>query len=206
VPQSDQDFQLAQCLCTTDTCGAGMANAAGSVAAAERPITAVALPATVAAGQNVSLNASSSAAACGRTLSSFAWAYVSPSGNPPAIVGVTTSSATVIAPTTGSLTVRVTVTDDLGRTDFADVTVNPNSVSSLAPASAGTTACATPVTSGPTPVTPPPSTPTPTPPRSSGGGGGGGGSLGLITLGLLGALCLAGERRRRHAHISRCNC
>ena len=44
VPVNDQDFQLAQCLCTIDTCGAGMANAAGSVAAAERPIAAVALP------------------------------------------------------------------------------------------------------------------------------------------------------------------
>ena len=49
VPVNDQDFQLAQCLCTTSTCGAGMANAANSVAAADRPIAAVVLPANVAA-------------------------------------------------------------------------------------------------------------------------------------------------------------
>jgi serine protease len=207
VPPSDQDFQLVQCLCTTDTCGAGMANAAGSVAAAERPIAAVALPTTVTAGQNVSLNAAASAAACGRTLASFAWAYVAPPTNPPAIVGASTSTATVIAPTSGSLTVRITVTDDQGRTDFADVAVTSNSATSVAPASAGTAACTVPVVSGPTPVTPPPSTPNPTPdpPRGGGGGGGGGGSLGLLTLFLLGALSLAAGRRR-HARISRCNC
>jgi serine protease len=207
VPAGPQDFQVAQCLCTPDTCGAGMANAAGSVAAAERPIAAIVLPGSVAPGQNVSLNATASAAACGRTLASFAWTYEGTSTNPPAIVGANTSSATVIAPTSGSITVRVTVTDDQGRTDFADVSLAPASATSVAPTSAGTTPCATPVTSGPTPVTPPASTPTPTPdPPRSGGGGGGGGSLGLITLILLGGLCLAGERRRRYARISRCNC
>jgi hypothetical protein len=78
-------------------------------------------------------------------------------------------------------------------------------VTSLAPASAGAAPCATPVTSGPTPgmATPtPPANPTPTPPRR---GGGGGGSLGLITLLLLGVLCLAGERRRS-LRFFRCNC
>jgi serine protease len=205
VPVNDQDFQLVQCLCTIDTCGAGMVNAAGSVAAAERPIAAVALPTVVAAGQNVSLNASVSAAACGRTLTTFAWTVVAPTTNPPSIIGADTSTAVVIAPTAGSITVRVAVTDDQGRTDFADVSVTPNNVTSLAPASAGAAPCATPVTSGPTPgmATPtPPANPTPTPPRR---GGGGGGSLGLITLLLLGVLCLAGERRRS-LRFFRCNC
>ena len=72
VPLNDQDIQLAQCLCTTSTCGAGMANAANSLEAADRPIAAVRLPANVAAGQNVTLNASGSAAACGRTIASYA--------------------------------------------------------------------------------------------------------------------------------------
>jgi len=211
VPANAQDIQLAQCLCTPDTCGAGMANAADSVAAAERPIAAVALPTSVAPGQNVSLNASASAAACGRTLATFAWTVVSPTINPPAIVGANTATATVIAPASGSIVVRIAVTDNLGRTDSATVTVASNQATSLAPANAGATPCAAPVTSGPTPVTPPPATPTPTPPTpsnpsGSGKGGGGGGSLGLITLFLLGVLCLAGELRRRRVRISRCNC
>jgi len=209
VPVNDQDFQLVQCLCTVATCGAGMANAAGSVAAAERPIAAVVLPANVAPGQNVSLNASASAAACGRTLSSFAWSVTAPAVNPPVVGGANTSTATLIAPSSGSITVRVTVTDDLGRTDFADVFIATNSAASVAPASAGVTACAAPVTSGPTPVAPstptPTPAPTPTPSTPRGGGGGGGGSLGLITLVLLGVSWLAGQRRRV-SRISRCNC
>ena len=209
VPENDDDFQLVQCLCTTSTCGAGMANAANSVAAAERPIAAVALPVIVVPGQNLLLNASASAAACGRTLTSFAWSVVEPATDPPTILDANTSNATLIAPSTGSIIVRVTVSDDQGRTDTADVVVGPDRVTSDASPSAGVTACAVPVTSGATPVDPPPPpppppapTPTPTPPRS----GGGGGSIELTTLFLLGALSLLCGCRRRATHISRCIC
>ncbi|HEU4779572.1 MAG TPA: S8 family serine peptidase [Steroidobacteraceae bacterium] len=209
VPVNNQDFQGAQCLCTTSTCGAGMANAALSVAAAERPIAAVALPVNVSAGQNVLLNASASAAACGRTLAIYAWSVVDPSSNPPPIVGASTSIATVIAPAVGSITVRLTVTDDQGRADSADVVVSSNSATSNSPPGAGSTPCAAPVTSGPTPggSTPaPPPTPDPAPPRGGGSSGGGGGSIGLTTLFLLGLLLLARDKRWQASHISRCNC
>jgi hypothetical protein len=183
-----------------------MANAAGSLEAADRPIAAVQLPVNVAAGQNVTLNATGSAAACGRTVASYLWTVVSPATNPPAIAGADTSTATVIAPNSGAITLRLTVTDNLNRVDTADVNVEPNRATSAAPASAGNTPCATAVTSGPTP-TPTSSTPTPpdpTPaPRSSGGGGGG--SLGLTTLFLLVVLCLGRSRRRRVLHYFRCN-
>jgi len=203
VPLNDQDFQLEQCLCTTDTCGAGMANAANSVQAAERPIAAVALPASVSPGQNVSLNAAASAAACGRTVSSFAWAVVSPTSNPPTITTPNSSAASVIAPSTGSITLRLTVTDDLGHTDTADVLVESNRATSTAPASAGTTPCPSPVTSGPTPgtpTTPPPVTPPPTTPSKKGGGG----SIELLTLTLLGMLAGMRLRQRRKARFFRC--
>jgi serine protease len=198
VPQNDQDFQLEQCLCTTDTCGAGMVDAANSVAAADRPIAAVVLPTSVSPGQNVTLSASGSAAACGRTISSYAWTVVSPAINPPAINGAGTANASMIAPAFTAVTLRLTVTDDQNGVDSADILIEPSRASSSAPASAGTAACATPVTSGPTPgiggSTPPPPSP-PSPPSNSGGGGGGGGSLGLLTLILLGGL--AGSRRAR---------
>src|SRR6185436_9692430 len=102
-------------------------------AAADRPIAAVSLPASVSPGQNVSLNAGDSAAACGRTVATFAWTVVEPTVNPPAISDAATANATVIAPVAGSITVRVTVTDDLGRTDSADVSIATNNVSSSAP-------------------------------------------------------------------------
>jgi serine protease len=85
VPTSDQDFQLAQCLCTTTTCGAGMADAAAAVEAADRPIAAVALPLAVTGGQNASFDASGSSAACGRAVASYQWTVAAPTTNPPAL-------------------------------------------------------------------------------------------------------------------------
>ena len=203
VPASDQDFQLEQCLCTTGTCGAGMVDAANSVHAAERPIAAVALPSNVSAGQDVNLDAAASAAACARTLAGFAWTVVAPTVDPPAIAGANSSAASVIAPSSGSITLRLTVTDAPGQADTADVLVEPTRASSAAPASAGTSPCASPVTSGPTPVTPvtpPPVTPSPTTAKKKGGGG----SFELLTLTLLGVLAGLRRRPRRLAHFSRC--
>jgi serine protease len=210
VPANDQDFQLAQCLCTTDTCGAGMVNAANSVAAADRPIAAVSLPSSVSAGQTVNLNAAASAAACGRTVSSFAWSVTSPTSNPPPIAGASSATASVAAPGSGSITLRLTVTDDRGLTDTADVVVAPNSVSSAAPASAGSMPCAAAVTSGATPVpgqTPAPAptpSPTPAPTSSASSHHGGGGSFELLTLTLLGVFAWRRRRLPARGHFSRC--
>jgi serine protease len=201
VPANNQDFQLAQCLCTTATCGAGMVSAAGSVTAADRPIAALVLPANIAAGQNVALNASGSAAACGRNISSYAWTVISPTVNPPAIVGANTELATVIAPTSGSITLRVTVTDNQDKVDMADVLIGPTSISSSAPVSAGGTACAVAVVSGPTPG---PAIPTPPATTPTSPAGGGGGILDPATLILLGVSWLAGLARRRNLRSCRC--
>ena len=203
VPANTDDVQLEQCLCTTEVCGAGMADAANSVAAADRPIAAVAIPSNVSPGQTVRFNAGLSAASCGRTVSSFTWTVISPVTNPPPIIDANTSSAAVIAPSSGSITLRLSVTDDLGRTDNAEVVVESNGASSAAPVSAGSAACATPLTSGTTPggSTPSPS-PSPSPAPSSRGGGGGGGGLELLSLTLLGLVILCVTTRRWR--FSRC--
>src|SRR5438552_3126469 len=112
VPASASDLQTAECNCTTSTCGAGMANAPGALKAALRPIAAVAVPTTVSAGQNVVLPGTGSAAACGHNIVSYAWTNVGAAVN--AIQNANTSTATVVAPATGSFTVRLTVTDDAG--------------------------------------------------------------------------------------------
>ncbi|MBC8024776.1 MAG: S8 family serine peptidase [Steroidobacteraceae bacterium] len=212
VPANTQDVQLAQCLCTTSTCGAGMVSAANSVEAADRPIAAVQLPGSVSAGQTVSLDASGSAAACGRTVSSYAWAVGAPVMNPPAIVGANTANASVAAPGSGSITLRLTVTDNQGRVDNADIVITSSTASSSAPAMAGSGPCATPVISGATPgsPTPPPSSSSSSggpssssSSSSSGGGGGGGGSFEWGTAMLLGVLALSTARRRRL--FSHCN-
>jgi serine protease len=197
VPVDTADVQLEQCLCTDTTCGAGMADAAASVAAADRPIAAIAVTDALSPGQNVVLDASGSSAACGRTLSGFAWTPIAPTGSPPTIVGTDTSTATVVAPASGTITLRLTVTDNLGHIDAADVVLGATSHSTDAPASAGATPCATSITSGTTPgaaVTPA----TPSSPSHSSGGGGGAfdrASLGLLGIGV--ALTAVLQRRRR---------
>jgi serine protease len=134
VPTGASDVQNAECNCTTQTCGAGMANAPAAVNAALRPIAAVALPVSVAAGQNVSLQGMGSAAACGHSISTFAWTNVTNPNNP--IQGANSSTATVVAPTSLTFTVRLTVTDDAGRQDTADVVVSNAAATSSAPANA----------------------------------------------------------------------
>ena len=139
VPASSADLQTAECNCTTSTCGAGMANAPGAIKAALRPIAAIAVPATVSAGQNVSLAGTGSAAACTHTITTYAWSNVGNSTNP--IQGANTATATVVAPATGSITVRLTVTDDAGRQDTADVVVSAAAATTTAPANASTGKC-----------------------------------------------------------------
>ena len=144
VPTSATDLQTSECNCTNQTCGAGMANAPGAVNAALRPIAAVTVPVSVAPGQNVVLKGTGSAAACGHTLSTYAWTNLT--SNSIAISGANTATATVVAPASGSFTVRLTVTDDAGKLDTADVVVASAAATTSAPAvAANTLGCPLPV-------------------------------------------------------------
>lgn len=154
VPASSTDVQKLECNCTNQTCGAGMANAPGALKAALRPIAALAMPVSVSAGQNVTLSAAGSAAACGHTIASYSWSVVGSSVT--AVQGANTPSATVVAPTSGSITVQVTVTDDAGLADIAQVVVTSTAATTTAPASANNGTCpapATPVVVSVTPAT-----------------------------------------------------
>jgi serine protease len=144
VPASASDVQQSECICTRDdqTCGAGMANAPGALTAALRPIAAVAVPVSVSAGQSLTLDGSGSGAANGRSVSGYQWSPVS-GGLTLSITGGATSKASVTAPSCGVGTVALTVTDDAGHTDTADVVITPRSATTTAPASAGQSACST---------------------------------------------------------------
>jgi serine protease len=144
VPVNFGDIQNAECNCTTATCGGGMLNAQGALLQALRPIASVALPATVTAGNNVSLTGSRSVAACGRTISSYQWSVLLGAA---VIANPNVADTSVVAPSgTDVYAVRLTVTDDQGDTDTADITINPTTASS-------SVATITPVNSCPTPIT-----------------------------------------------------
>jgi len=142
VPSGASDIQNAECICTRDdqTCGAGMANAPGALTAAQRPIAAVALPASIAAGQTVTLDASGSGAANGHSVASYQWSPVS-GGLMLSITNATAAKASITGPACGVATVALTVTDDAGHSDTADVIITPNSATTTAPSAAGQTAC-----------------------------------------------------------------
>jgi hypothetical protein len=144
VPAGANDVQNSECICTRDdqTCGAGMANAPGALTAALRPIAAVAVPASVTGGQSVTLDGSGSGAANGHTVSGYQWSPVS-GGLMLSITGAATSRASVTAPSCGVATIALTVTDDAGHADTANVVITPGSATTTAPAAAGQDACST---------------------------------------------------------------
>jgi serine protease len=194
VPMSASDLQTSECNCTTQTCGAGMANANGAVLQALRPIATVALPTGFSAGSAVALDGSASAAACNATLTGYHWTVVQPSGNPPAIMNANSARASIVAPAApASYTLLLTVTDSYGRSDSATVVVHPDNATTSAPASAGDSACLAAVSY---------SVPAPNSAASAGSGGGGGGAIDPLTLL---ALALGGAALARSGrHSSRC--
>jgi serine protease len=138
-PQTDATTQ--ECICNTQNCGAGMANASGAVTAALRPVAAVSLPTSVTGGQPVALDASGSAAANGHTISTYQWKNAGSQAL--AIASATSATASVTAPSCGYGTVQVAVTDDAGRQDTANVVMSPTSATSSAPTNATVTSCST---------------------------------------------------------------
>ncbi|HET7204635.1 MAG TPA: S8 family serine peptidase, partial [Steroidobacteraceae bacterium] len=110
VPTGASDRQL-ECNCTTDTCGAGMANARGAVTEALRPVAvANASPATAAPGQTVNLDGSDSFAANGRSITAYSWTVVASSGPAPVIANANSPNASLTTTDNGALAVRLTVT------------------------------------------------------------------------------------------------
>ncbi len=142
------DPSSGECACPNNDsqCGAGMVNAYHAVQAAQQPIAAVKLP-TIIAGGGAVLDASGSAAACGRTVVKYSWTA---SGGVSIVSGGGTDKATIMP---GAGTVTLTVTDNMGGVDTATIMVSSSSASSSAPASAGNSACPTAIQVTPVPPT-----------------------------------------------------
>jgi hypothetical protein len=111
-----------------------MVNAFSAVKAALDPIAAVKIPAGFTAG-SATFDAGGSVAACGATIASYAW---SKTGGVTIVSGTTASQVSIMS--TGGGTLTLVVTDSAGNTDTAVVTFTASGATSLAPATAGTSA------------------------------------------------------------------
>ena len=120
TPASASDVQGSECVCTTNVCGAGMADALGAVNAALRPIAGIVVQGTIAAGAALTLQGGSSTAADGHSIATYAWV-----SGANAVSGSQDISLTV--PTSGSSTACLTVTDDAGKQDTARVIISQSS-------------------------------------------------------------------------------
>src|SRR6516162_3064988 len=192
VPTGPSDLQTAECSCTTQTCGAGMANANAAVLEALRPIAAVAVSGTVQAGSPVTLDASGSGAACQHSIASYAWSVVPPTTSPPAVIqNANSARATIVAPSPpNTYNLMLTVTDNQGRTDSATVVLGSSSAQTSAPAAAGDNACLAAVAY---------SVPPPSSGSSAGASHGGGGALDVLTALVLAGFALAATAARAAA-------
>ena len=163
------DLQTLECICTTQTCGAGMLNTHAAVLAAQRPFALATAPATFTAGTATSIDGRASFGSNSRTITSYQWAAIAVTGATPTFADAAQPQTTVNATGASTFTLRLTVTDDQGTQDTADVAM-------LA-------------------VAPPPPAPPTTQPSGGGGGGGGGGNPGWLTLLLLSLISISRRGR-----------
>jgi serine protease len=173
LPTSSTDVQNAECICNTQVCGAGLLFASGAVNEALRPIALAQVTGTLRAGNVVTLDGSMSGVATGRT-GTYQWSVVSATSGAsvPTLTNATQSVASVPVQVNGTVVLRLTVSDNLGASDTADVSIV------MAAASSGGTST----------TAPPPSAST-----------GGGGVYSSLLLMLTGAMLIA-RRRRYLAH------
>jgi len=170
APQNNVE-QL-QCYCNTAVCGAGMLDAGRAVAAVSQVVAKVTvLTIAPTAGSAVTLSAADSLVEAGRVITAWNWLLIDSGGIVNGFSSATNASTASLTPSAGGVfSVRLTTTDDLGRTGSVDFAVS--------------------VAAAPTPpvVNPPPTT--------GGGGGGGGMAAGWVALlGLATALLLRDRRR-----------
>jgi len=122
--------QNAECICTTTTCGAGLLDASGAVAAAVAaratpqptiPLSSTTADATV--GTTVMLDGSGTQPPSGRTIAAYAWTIESGTGA--SFSGsVTGPTAALVTTAAGTVVVKLTVTDSVGATTSASTSIN----------------------------------------------------------------------------------
>ncbi|MEO8308959.1 MAG: S8 family serine peptidase [Pseudomonadota bacterium] len=125
TPTTDS-LQKDECICNKSFCGAGMLDAAAAVVAALRPVALAKVDGTVSVGHMLTLDGSQSGASVGRTLTVYNWTVIAAIGgaSTPNIQSPGSAVAQVLSPTSGSYSLRLTITDSAGATDSVDLTID----------------------------------------------------------------------------------
>ena len=118
--------QGTECYCTTTTCGAGMLDANAAVARAAQGVAVanIGTLTTVPVGTGLVLSgALSTPSSASSAIQTYAWTIAPGSSIASFSSATNASSATLIASAAGPVTVRLTVTDNAGKTATASTTV-----------------------------------------------------------------------------------
>lgn len=162
-----------ECHCTETTCGAGMLDVGQAVAAVDQPVAVVSTGgATLYPGRAITLSgAGSMGSTATAQITSHSWSLRDGGGIVTALSGDTSTASVSATPSAaGTFKVRLTVTDDQGRTGTSDHLVHV--ASAVVAQSSGTEA------------------------GGSSGGGGGGGRIDVAALLALTLVCAVAASRR----------
>lgn len=115
-----------QCYCNTSLCGAGMLDAASAAQAAKGIFARITTsPASPQVGSTIQLSGSGTLVGAGRSITTWNWAILNGGGVVSAFSGATNASTASLQPTAaGTVSIRLTVTDDLGRSSSTDTSID----------------------------------------------------------------------------------
>jgi serine protease len=131
VPASASDLQTSECSCSAQTCGSGMLNTGAAVLAAQRPFAVARALNTVVPGALVPIDASASFASNNRNIVSVQWSVLNANGVVPTILAPAQMKTTLQVAGSSQFTLRLTVLDDHGIEDSADVAIATSRVTSV---------------------------------------------------------------------------
>jgi serine protease len=108
-----------ECYCTTANCGAGMLDAGAALRAVALQVSVAnfsAAPSYPTPGQNVALNAASSSAAAGQTITGYQWQITADTTSTASFTSAINASTATLKTggTAGTVTVQLTITDGAG--------------------------------------------------------------------------------------------
>jgi serine protease len=128
-PPVSGETENSECICTTQTCGAGMLNTYGAVLAAARPLAIIDASTTLIPGVSAALDASASTVANQRRITTYEWTVTNVTGAMPVIAQPSQPTTSIQVDAASQFTLQLLVTDDQGSQDAAVLAMRSGTVS-----------------------------------------------------------------------------